>query len=611
VYRVERLRLSDRLPVQEAVSHRLRESITAMIGTVLHERQREILRQERRLAAELQACLVGFEGAEAYATTLRQVTTALDELFLLVVVGEFNAGKSACINALLHANVLEEGVIPTTHQVILLRYGEQQERILEPALLEIFYPADFLRDITIVDTPGVNAVLREHERLTEEFIPRSDLILFVTSVDRPFTESERAFLERIRAWGKKVVLVLNKIDLLRTPQAMEEVLTFVREQCEHLLGFQPDIFPVSALDAQMARTAIGHDAVNLWERSRFGLLEEYLFHTLDEAERVRLKLLSPLGVMQRLQAETEHSVEQRANLLAEDARTVSTIAEQLQLYQEDIKRDFTHRLSEIENIVLIMRNRGDRFFDETIRLARIFDLVRAQRVRTEFEREVIGDSAARIDEAVQNLIDWMVEREHRLWQDVMEYMDRRRQVSAQREGEMIGSVSRQFDYNRRALLQSVARTADSVVKSYDRQAEATALSEDLRTAVASAALAGAGGIGLGAAIVALVGTAAADVTGVLASIAIISLGLYIIPAQRSRAKRAFNEKMNELRERLHQAMEEQFQKELNNAISRVQDAIAPYTRFVRAEQKKTSAMQERLQNLNSALLSLKNEIESM
>ncbi len=576
----------------------------------MHERQRELLQQERRLAAELQACLVGFEGAEVYATTLRQVTTALDELFLLVVVGEFNAGKSACINALLHANVLEEGVIPTTHQVILLRYGEQeQERLLEPALLEVFYPADFLRDITIVDTPGVNAVLREHERLTEEFIPRSDLILFVTSVDRPFTESERAFLERIRAWGKKVVLVLNKIDLLRTPQAMTEVITFVREQCEHLLGFQPDIFPVSALDAQLARTAVGHEAVNRWEKSRFGSLEEYLFHTLDEAERVRLKLLSPLGVMQRLLAETEHSVERRASLLAEDARTVSTIEEQLHLYREDMERNFTHRLSQIENIVLEMRNRGDRFFDDTIRLARIFDLVRAGRVREEFEREVIGDSAGNIDEAVEGLIDWLVEQEHRLWQDVMEYLDRRRQVSAQREGEMIGSVTRQFDYNRRALLQSVARTADSVVKSYDRQAEAVALAEDLRTAVASAAIAGAGGIGLGAAIVALVGTAAADVTGILAGIALISLGLYIIPAQRSRAKRAFNEKMAELRTRLHNAMQEQFQKELSNAINRVQEAIAPYTRFVRAEQKKTAAMQQRLQNLNSALLSLKNEIE--
>ncbi len=583
-----------------------------MVGAVLHERQRELLQQERRLAAELQACLVGFEGAEAYATTLQQVTTALDELFLLVVVGEFNAGKSACINALLHSDVLEEGVIPTTQQVTLLRYGEQQqERPLEPALLEVFYPADFLRDITIVDTPGVNAVLREHERLTEEFIPRSDLILFITSVDRPFTESERAFLERIRAWGKKVVLVLNKIDLLRTPQAMEEVITFVREQCEHLLGFQPDIFSVSALDAQNARTAVGYNAVKLWEKSRFGSLEEYLFHTLDETERVRLKLLSPLGVMQRLHAETEHSVEQRAALLAEDARTVSTIEEQIKLYREDMERNFTHRLGEIENIVLEMRNRGDRFFDDTIRLARIFDLVRAQRVREEFEREVIGDSATHIDEAVQGLIDWVVEQEHRLWQDVMEYLDRRREVSAQREGEMIGSVSRQFDYNRRALLQSVARTADSVVKSYDRKAEAAALSEDLRTAVASAAIAGAGGIGLGAAIIALVGTAAADVTGILAGIALISLGLYIIPAQRSRAKRAFDEKMTELRTRLHNAMQEQFQKELNNAINRVQDAIAPYTRFVRSEQKKTAAMQERLQNLNSGLLSLKSEIERM
>jgi sulfite exporter TauE/SafE len=174
---------------------------------------------------------------------------------------------------------------------------------------------------------------------------------------------------------------------------------------------------------------------------------------------------------------------------------------------------------------------------------------------------------------------------------------------------MIGSVSRQFDYNRRALLQSVARSADSVVKSYDRQAEAVALAENLRTAVASAAIAGAGGIGLGAAIVALVGTAAADVTGILAGIALISLGLYIIPAQRSRAKRSFDEKMAELRTRLHNAMQEQFQKELSNAINRVQEAIAPYTRFVRAEQKKTAAMQERLQNLNSALLSLKNEIE--
>src|SRR5947209_4093018 len=437
------------------------------------------------------------------------------------------------------------------------------------------------------------------------------MILFVTSVDRSFTESERAFLERIRTWGKKVVVVLNKIDLLRTPEALAEVIAFVHENCKNLLGFKPEIFPVSALKAQQAYSAIGHEAVRLWESSRFSALEEYLFRTLDEAERVRLKLLSPLGVMQRLLTETQSIVEQRSSLLAEDARTVGAIDDQLRLYREDMEQNFSHRLNEIENIVLDMGRRGDRFFDDTIRLGRIFDLIQAQRVREEFEKNVIGDSSARIDEAVQQLIDWLVEHEHRLWQDVMEYLDRRRQVSARRDSEMIGVVGRQFDYNRRALLQSVARSANNVVKTYNREAEAQALSQDLRSAVTQAAITGASGIGLGAAIVAFVGTAAADVTGILAGIVLIGLGLYIIPARRARAKDNFDEKMQELRIRLHSAMEEQFRRELQNAISRVQDAIAPYTRFVRAEQEKAAAMSQRIMNLNAEVMTLRNAIDSI
>ncbi|GAC1647806.1 MAG: dynamin family protein [Ktedonobacteraceae bacterium] len=581
-----------------------------MVQAILQNQQRRLLQEERRIASQLQACLVGFEGADAYATTLRQVTNALDDLFLLVVVGEFNAGKSACINALLRGEVLEEGVVPTTHQITVVRHGQQNvQHQVEQNVLEIENTAEFLRDISIVDTPGVNAVLREHERLTEEYVPRSDLILFITSVDRPFTQSERLFMERIRTWGKKVVVILNKIDMLRTPAALEEVLTFVRDNCKNLLGFQPEIFPVSALLAQRALSATGQETLQLWEKSRFGRLEEYLFHTLDEAERIRLKLLSPLGVMQRLLSETRISVQQRAELLAEDARTVGSIEEQLRLYREDMEINFLHRLSEIENIILDMRARGDHFFDETIRLGRILDLIQGERIREEFDRDVIGDSATRIDHAVQDLIDWLVQNEHRLWQDVMEYLDRRRQVSVRRDDEMIGSVTRQFDYNRRTLLQSVARTAASVVQTYDRQAEAIELSQDMRNAVAQAAIAGAGGIGLGAAIVAFVGTAAADVTGILAGVALLGLGLYIIPARRKRAKEDFNAKMQELGTRLRTAMQEQFRKELNNALTRVQDSIAPYTRFVRAEQKKTEAMQEQVLQLDTALIALKNDIE--
>ena len=78
-------------------------------------------------------------------------------------------------------------------------------------------PVELLRDIHIVDTPGTNAVIREHEAITADFVPRSDLVLFVTSADRPFTESERQFLTAMREWGKKIVIVINKMDLFDTP----------------------------------------------------------------------------------------------------------------------------------------------------------------------------------------------------------------------------------------------------------------------------------------------------------------------------------------------------------------------------------------------------------
>ena len=442
----------------------------------VQEQQTDILQRERQLAVALRESLVGFEGVGIYATPLEQVLTSLDELFLLVIVGEFNSGKSALINALLRAPVLEEGVTPTTAKITKVHYGEQNRRIqLDQDTVEQFYPADFLRNISIVDTPGINAVLREHERMTKDFIPRSDLILFVTSADRSFTESERQFLESIRAWGKKVFIVLNKADLLRTPDEIAEVIAFIDENCKRLLGFKPEIFPVSVLEAQRSHTAIGHEAIRLWESSRIGALEDYLFLKLDEGERARLKLLSPLGVLQKLIAEIKGAVEQRARLLAEDERTVNAIEGNLQQFRKEMVQNFSHRLGEIENIVLEMGQRGDRFFDDTMRLTRSLELIRADKIRQEFEETVVGDSAARIDGMVRDLTDWLTDQEQRFRQYTLEYVDRRRKESSVRDDQMVGSINRQFDYTRNTLLRAVFEKASELVKSYDRQEEAEVL----------------------------------------------------------------------------------------------------------------------------------------
>ena len=63
---------------------------------------------------------------------------------------------------------------------------------------------------------------------------------------------------------------------------------------------------------------------------------------------------------------------------------------QLGVYQSDLRRDFGRRLQEVENVVYELNDRADAFFDETLRLARVFDLFNADRLRSEFDRRVVA-----------------------------------------------------------------------------------------------------------------------------------------------------------------------------------------------------------------------------
>src|SRR5215204_6220676 len=197
---------------------------------MLDERWRQLVDRERGLLGDLAEFLEGFGAPSEDTSLVRRKLADVEELFLLVIVGEFNSGKSAFINSLLGVDLSEEGVTPTTDRITVLRYGEQPaQREQREGILEKEYPNEFLRQVAIVDTPGTNAIIRHHEELSRGFVPRSDLVLFVTSAERPITESEREYLEMIRDWGKKIVLVVNKVDLLREEKAREEIRLFVEE----------------------------------------------------------------------------------------------------------------------------------------------------------------------------------------------------------------------------------------------------------------------------------------------------------------------------------------------------------------------------------------------
>jgi small GTP-binding protein len=577
---------------------------------ILTEQQNEIREAEREALGKLQNAIAPLEPAQADVDALRQAVADLEELFLLVVVGEFNAGKSALINTLLGANVLPEGVTPTTASINLLRYGPHaSEQQLSDFVVERTYPAGFLREISIVDTPGTNAILRRHEELTRNFVPRSDLVLFITSADRPFTESEREFMETIREWGKKIVLVLNKIDLLQNQDELDRVLNFIEDNSVALLGQKPEIFPVSARLAARARSVEDPEQrAKMLADSRLDALERYIFTTLDQAARIRLKLQTPLGVAARIVEKYRDIARERLAVLAEDARTVEQIEADLKLYTEDMEREFGTRISQIENVIYELKERGNAFFDDTIRVGRLRDLLNSDKIEREFEDRVVADTARRVDDATSGLIDWMVDKDLRQWQRVQEYIDRRRQVGF--GDKVIGSSPGQFAYNREALLKTVVQEARHVVDSYDRRAEATLIAQDMRTAVGQAlALGGVAAIGVGVTL--LITSTFIDITGITAALVSGAIGLFILPYRKRKAQEEFRARTQELRDKLVDAMERQFEVELNRSIERINEAIAPYTRFVRLEQERVGGADALLAEVEKALADLRTQVEAI
>ncbi len=576
---------------------------------ILSREQELLLKQTREVLGEVRELLASANVTDPHARqALAESIRQLDELFLLVVAGEFNAGKSSFINALLgKPGLLQEGVTPTTSQIYLLKYdAETTQAPSEKGVWVQTAPVDILRNINIVDTPGTNAILREHEALTADFIPRSDLVLFLTSADRPFSESERLFLERIKAWGKKVVLIINKIDIMEDEGEREKVVQFVTESARRLLGEVAAVFAVSARLANKAKAGQPQH----WPASGFEPLEKFIEKTLDDSGRFRLKLLNPIGVGLKLVRQQVEGTQEDWDLLEQDGQLLADIESQMGFYHEDMQRNFAARLSEIDNLLFSMERRGDAFFEETIRIGRIPDLIKKEYIKAEFEREVIADTPKQIEARVAELVDWLVEQDLRQWTAVSDHLSRRRQETAERVVGESGPRQGTLAYDRQRLVDSIGKSTQRTVESYDRAREAGRIADTAREAVAGMA-AGGVGLGLGTALVLATSAAWMDVTGILAGVLGATLGLFVFPSRRKKAKQSLAERLEELRTELMTNLRDQFSREMRRSNQRLDDTVAPFSRFVRAERTKLESQRNQLLVLEEHLLGLHQQAGSV
>ncbi|WP_339095949.1 dynamin family protein [Deinococcus sp. VB343] len=552
----------------------------------------QLLSRERELLGDLQAFLES-QGAPPEVTEhARTAARMLDEAFLLVVVGEFNAGKSSFVNALLGAQVLPEGVTPTTDRIYVLVHGEKAgelEPTRDPFVSRLTHPLPSLEGVALVDTPGTNAIIRQHQALTEGFLPRADLVLFLTSADRPFTESERQFLSLAARWGRSVVMVVNKADLLETPEQVAQVRAFVETGARGVLGLNPPVFLVSARREQR-----GGDA-------GFAELRRVLQSRLSETERARLKLASPLGTAAELLAGEQARTKAAQATLKEDLHILGDLERQRERHHETMRGELDGQLNRISRLLSEFELRADKFIDDKLRFGNLRGLMNSRELEEQFRTEAVAELPDALDRQFGSMIDRFVESNMHFWEDVQALLIRRQPSS---------EVARtRFSYDRGALLEGIAGSAREHLASTTEHELARQLSQDAEDAMKGVIGGLAGGVGIGAGIGALIGATALDFTGgILAGLTLGSLGLFVLPNKRIQAHRQLRQKVAELREALERIVRREYEREQERADARLRDATLPYTRFTEEQQERLGKADQRSAELLARLEALRQDV---
>jgi small GTP-binding protein len=554
--------------------------------------------------------------AEDRARLLDMGQDLREQFFLVVVIGEFNAGKSTFINALLHDELLEMGITPTTEAIHMIRYGEEPQRTPTPrpdGVMDWAHPNTGAPGVALVDTPGTGSVFKRHEQTAKSFLHRSDLVIFVISAKRAFAETERLYLELARDYGKKIILVINQADLLE-PAERGQVRRFVERQVEELLDLKPPIFMVSAREAlKGARDAEG-------DPHGIEALRAHLNGLFSEMPPARQKLLAQLVTAERIMARYQETAKGSVDLVSADRARLEDIQQELGRQSTGLGGQLAAARAQVDAVFEAMRLRGMLFINQNLSIRNLMRPVSREVLQQRFQDEVIGRALHDVSEASSNYINALIDNSRAYWRDVI---DRLNQLQRLLEQELPGLDAGIYAEQREALQEAV-RLAESELKTYSTGRAVAGIQETFQHNLNNFALSsGAALVGLIAAIlgIAAPGGVLTGATSVLVAPAVL-IGLpvavvggvvavrYLLRVSTD-AKRELNARVDALLQSYHAALDELTAKERERLAGYGSRVLMPLFSRLSVLSDRYRAQLDTLSQYRLRLDALRREIEAM
>ncbi len=512
----------------------------------------------------------------------KDLVASINDPFLFVVVGEVKAGKSSFINALLQEDVCEVAPDPCTDVIQKIVHRETPKTTpISQNVREIGHPAEILKNIAIVDTPGANTLLSHHQEITEGFIPRADLVIFVFPAINPYLKTAWEFFDFVHTdWRKKIVFVLQQADRA-TPRELEVNTDQVRALAGERGVTDPRIFIVSAHLSRTDPEAGGMEAI--WRTIR---------ETVTGGRHYALKMRSLLETARHALELVQKEVDKQAKALEHDKAEENLTTEVLAMGRKAAATD-------VEAMVRKCLAAYDR---------------EAQAAVNEFEEglnlvNLVSNSVKAVTGKRDSMKQWMAGIHDRFEGRLAREMERITETSgrelAKDMGRMVdqllGQLERAADklpaslrnQERVAARTAVARqVSENIAQIRERQAEAHALSPEELRKLGDRSVVG-GFIGAAGAVLAASAKAAVfDITGgvVAATGALIALNAIVL--KRRGAIRAFRADFDQGRERLERELHERLQRDMDDIFQDLQRAFAPLFHHVAAQEERLQQLRE-------------------
>jgi len=577
-----------------------------LLRQILPEQAVQAVERERELLGRVHGFVERFEPGGDDAHRVKEVLDHLEDMFLLVVVGEVKAGKSSFINALLSTDVLPEGPLPMTDMVHVLGHGpEESETQSEAHVVRRTLPLENLRRMNVVDTPGTNSPLKRHQEITESFLPRADIVFFVTSIDCPLTQTEIRLLGEIRQrWRKEIACILAKIDM-RPAQDQAVVLEYLRDSIREHLGFTPAVFPVSS---HLARQAQKSGDQELLAASGLPEVESFIVENLSESQRILLKLRSPLGTVLDTLGSIDREAASRLTVLQQDFLGWTAIQEQVDFAATSLKERSERHIAPIHVAFENLEARGRHFLRDVIRLRNLRLISDTERFKETFEREVARGAAGVVEAKVADAARWLGEETKALWERTLSHFNQTVSLAKYRDAIPSGAGPR-FHETRRETLDRIVKNAHKDLLGWNVESECRRIRE-----LASRSLARLLGIeviaaGMGATIIATVGATAVGGIGLALAAAAALGGFFILPARRQKAVEGFEDGVRATRDAVLAAVREAVASEADRAAAAVLDAFAPFHDFYESRHRSLEEFRQEAQRLRSEAMELQASLE--